>query len=218
MKIPQIFLVLILILLQFPLYALPSDSDSITVRGALQSLEREFKGIKSISSDFIQTKKMSMFNRSIVLKGRLAIKFPHYFRWEVDEPVKTTVTAEGDFIKIWDEESGETQTTSTKNNPVVKNIWAQIDSWFMGKYAVLAKDYNISSVENKIPGGLPLLIFKPKSKPLSSVIESVILNFDEPTADTSGRKYLKRVIIEEKSGDSTIIDFSKVKIVLQAEQ
>jgi len=203
----------------FSIHALPPDTDIREVKTALKSLEKEFQDIKSISSDFIQIKKMSMFKRSIILKGRLLIKFPHYFRWEVDEPVKTTITADGDSIKIWDEESGETQTTSTKNNPVVKNIWAQIDSWFMGKYALLAKDYNISVLKSeKNVNDIPLLIFKPKSKPLSVAVKSVILYFDKATTDTSGRQYLKKVILEEKSGDSTTIEFNNVKIILQADK
>jgi outer membrane lipoprotein carrier protein len=210
---------LLMLLLPFSSYALSADDDVDQVKKALKSLEKEFKNIKSIASDFTQTKKMSLFNRNIILKGRLLIKFPHYFRWEVDEPVKTTVTASGDSIKIWDEESGETQTTSTKNNPVVKNIWAQIDSWFMGKYLLLAKDYNISTLKNEeTESDIPLLVFKPKSKPLSVAVQSVTLYFEKATPETSGRQYLKRVILKEKSGDSTVIDFDNVKISLQSKQ
>ncbi len=195
----------------------PKQADeNQAVKDALKSLEAEFKDIKSISADFLQTKKMSLFKRNIILKGRLRIKFPHYFRWEVDEPVKTTVTAEGDSIAIWDEESGETQRTSMKGNPIVKNIWAQVDSWFMGKYALLAKDYTISILEGgKSDSTIPVLVFKPRSKPLSLAIKSVTIYFAKATENTSRRQYLKKVVLAEKSGDATTIEYNNTTIVLQ---
>ncbi len=192
------------------------QDESQAVKDALTALKKEFKNIKSISSDFVQTKKMSLFKHNIILKGHLIIKFPHYFRWEVDEPVKTTVTASGDSVEIWDEESGETQKISTKNNPIVKNIWAQIDSWFMGKYALLAKDYTISISDNgKSNSTIPVLIFKPKSKPLSVAVKSVTIYFAKASKTSSGRQYLKKVVLSEKSGDATTIEFNKTKIILQ---
>lgn len=191
------------------------DNDS-RVKAALEVLEKEFQGIKSISGEFIQTKHMSLFKHSIILKGNLLIKFPHYFRWEVDEPVKTTITAEGDSIAVWDEESGETTHTSTKNNPVVQHIWSQIDSWFMGRYALLSKDYSISVVDDeKSDSAIPVLAFTPKSKPLSLAIKSVTLYFAKGTPESSGREYLQKVVIEEKSGDTTIMEFSNLRIVLE---
>jgi len=184
----------------------------------LDLLEKEFRDVKSISADFAQVKKMSLFKRDINLKGRLMIKFPQYFRWEVDEPVKTTVTADGDTIEIWDEETDKTQKVSTKSNPVVKNIWAQIDSWFMGKYAQLSKDYDIRlprKPDNNKENSISVLVFIPKSEPLSAVVKSVTLFFSNGNKDTSGRKYLNKVILIEKSGDSTIIEFKNVKISLE---
>lgn len=218
----QMFILLLCVMalcLPLDLFSQTKDvacSSKSKVEDALNSLEKEFKGIRSISSDFVQTKRMSLFKHSITLKGRLLIKFPHYFRWEVDEPVRTTITAEDDSIEVWDEESGETTHTSTKNNPVVQNVWAQIDSWLMGKYALLSKDYSISIlVEEKSNSTIPVLLFQPKSEPLSLAIKSVKLYFAKATESSSGRQYLQKVIIEEKSGDTTRIEFNNLKIVLE---
>ena len=185
------------------------------INRTLSLLEDQFTGIKSISADFVQKKKMSLFNKEIVLKGKMNIRFPHYFRWEVDEPVKTIVTADGDTIKIWDEETDKTQTTSTKNNPVLKNIWAQVDSWFMGKYKQLANDYNIeiSKTERSV-GKIPVVVFIPKSAPLTTVMKSVTLFFSDPSPTSAGRCYLRKVILKDKSGDSTVMEFLKTKILL----
>ena len=185
------------------------------IKYLLSLLEDQFKGIKSISADFIQKKKMSLFNKEIILKGKMNIGFPHYFRWEVDEPVKTIVTADGDTIKIWDEETGKTQTTSTKNNPVLKNIWAQVDSWFMGKYKQLAKDYDIEISKTEKSGGkIPVVVFIPRSAHLATVMKSVTLFFSAPSPTSAGRCYLRKVILKDKSGDSTVMEFLNTKIEL----
>lgn len=192
-----------------------SEGKKDETRAILNVLEKEFRDIESISADFDQVKKMSLFKREIKLKGNLLIKFPHYFKWEVLEPVKTTVTADGKNIEIWDEETDSTQTLSIENNPVVKNIWSQIDSWFMGKYNLLSKDYNIkiSEVDEK-ETSIPVLVFSPKSEKLSKVIKSVSLYFSEGDRATSEKKYLKKVILRENTGDSTVIKFKNVKISL----
>jgi len=182
----------------------------------LKVLEQQFSGIKSISADFRQTKKMSLFKRDISLKGHLTIKFPHYFKWEVSEPVRTTVTADGDSIEIWDAETGKTQKTSIKNNPVVKSVWAQIDAWFMGRYAELAEKYTIQIMEaGKETRGLPVLRFIPKSAKFAKVMKSVTVYFAPPDENTSGRHYLQKIILTEPSGDYTVIEFLNTRIELE---
>ena len=191
-----------------------ANSENITK--ILKLLEKQFSGVKSISADFVQTKKMSLFDRDIKLKGHLTITFPHYFKWEVFEPVKTTVTADGDSIEIWDAETGKTQKTSIKNNPVVKSVWAQIDAWFMGRYAELAAKYTIQTVaDDKGTKELPVLRFTPKSAKFAKVMKSVTVTFAPPDKNTAGRYYLKKIVLTEQSGDYTLIEFlnTRIKIV-----
>lgn len=179
-----------------------SENKNEKAKLALQSLQQAMADVVSISADFEQEKKLSLFSRTIKLKGNLQIKFPHFFKWEVDSPIKTIITADGDKIKIWDEETGQTNTTNVNDNPVVKNIWTQIDSWFMGRYSILAKDYHIKVVAEE-----PLeLSFKPKGKPLSAAVDNITIFFRKD------RKYLKKVILKETSGDSTVMIFSNIVI------
>jgi len=176
--------------------------DSEDAKAALQSLQKEMANVATISADFRQDKKLSLFSRTITLTGHLEINFPHFFRWEVYSPIKTIITADGEKVTIWDEETNQTNTTSVTDNPVVKNIWGQIDSWFMGRYSVLAKDYKIKVIKEN-----PLeLIFQPRRKPLSAAVDSITIFFRKD------RKYLNKVILKETGGDSTIMNFSNIVI------
>ena len=179
-----------------------NETEKTEAKTALQSLQKEMTNVKSISADFRQDKKLSLFSRTITLTGHLEIKFPHFFRWEVYSPIKTIITADGEKVTIWDEETNQTNTTYVTDNPVVKNIWTQIDSWFMGRYSVLAKEYKITVLKKD-----PLeLVFKPRGKPLSAAVDSITIFFRED------RKYLNKVILKEISGDSTVMNFTNIKI------
>lgn len=176
--------------------------DNEATRAVLQNLQKTMANVKSISADFRQDKKLSLFSRTITLTGHLEIKFPHYFRWEVDSPIKTIITANGEKVTIWDEETNQTVTTSVTDNPVVKNIWTQIDSWFMGRYSVLAKDYKIKVIKED-----PLeLVFKPRAPPLSATVDTITIFF------LKDHKYLRKVILKEVSGDSTVMNFTDIVI------
>jgi outer membrane lipoprotein-sorting protein len=183
-----------------------SDIGSDDAKAALQSLQKSMANVANISADFKQDKRLSLFSRTITLTGHLEIKFPHFFRWEVYSPVKTIITADGERVTIWDEETNQTNSTSVNDNPVVKNIWTQIDSWFMGRYSVLAKDYKIKVLKKE-----PLeLVFKPRAKPLSAAVDSITIFFRKD------RKYLNKVILKETGGDSTVMKF--LNIVIQEKQ
>jgi len=171
-------------------------------RLVLSEIQKSMASVKEIKADFNQEKNLSLFKHTIKLEGNLNIKFPHYFRWEVTSPLKTVITADGDTVTTWDEETNQTQTLSVKNNPVVKSIWTQIDSWFMGKYDELSKNYYIKLLQSE-PA---VLEFKPKNKAVASTVEKITVFFRKD------KKYLKQVKLQETGGDSTIISFSNIKL------
>ena len=184
------------------LHVRAEEGDNESAKSALESLQKEMANVSSISADFTQDKNLSLFSKTITLTGHLEIRFPHFFKWEVYSPVKTIITADGDKVTMWDEETKKTNTTYVADNPVVKNIWTQIDSWFMGRYSVLAKDYNIAVAQQE-----PLeLVFKPRGRPLSAAVDSITISFRQD------RKYLNKVILKEVSGDSTVMNFSNIVI------
>ena len=174
----------------------------LTPEKALNKIKQAMSNVQEIKADFTQEKHLSLFKHTLIISGNLEIKFPHYFKWIVNSPLKSEIIADGDTVTTWDEETKQKVTMSVKTNPVIKNIWTQIDSWFMGKYDILAKSYAISIKSEK-----PLVLkFIPKSKPLSAAVKQITVYF------RADKKYLQKVILEEISGDSTVMKFSNIKI------
>jgi len=52
----------------------------------LAMLKERFSSIKTVKSDFIQKNKLKVFNRVIMLKGRLSLESPSRLAWRVDSP------------------------------------------------------------------------------------------------------------------------------------
>ena len=178
------------------------DTLPLTPERALNNVKKAMSNVQEIKADFKQEKHLSLFKHTLVISGNLEIKFPHYFKWVVTSPLKSEIIADGDTVTTWDEETKQKVTMSVKTNPVIKNVWTQIDSWFMGKYDVLAKSYAI-----KIKSEKPLVLtFIPKSKPLSAAVKQITVYFRED------KKYLQKVVLEEVGGDSTVMNFSNIKI------
>ena len=171
---------------------------------ALESLKIDMAPVTGVDADFRQLKKLAIFSKDLLITGKMTIRPPRFFKWEISSPLKSSVIVKGDSVTTWDAESDEKRTISLKDNPVAGGVWAQMDAFFMGRYDFLRKLYAIELISNS-----PLtLSFTPLSKPLSSVMRSITLVFG--VAD--GRRYLKRVLMFEKGGDSTTIDFLKVKL------
>ncbi len=172
----------------------------------LSRIEKGLKNTKSLRADFVQTNKISLFDKDMVLKGEVAIDYPDGFKWTVLSPVKTIVEMDAGKATIWDEATGETKTFSRGDNPMMDMMWRQLGAWFMGRYDELSKDYDISVVDASETA--PKLLFKPKNKLIAKVVESVELSFEEK----DGAIFLSKVAMREKSGDSTTVEFKNVVV------
>ena len=174
----------------------------------LATVESGFAQARTLTADFVQTNKISLFDKPMVLKGTLRIDFPDTLEWRVLSPVKTTVKIDGDKAEIWDEATGEKKVFSRSDNPMMSLMWRQLGAWLMGRYEELAKDYDIEPASDSTVDA-PSLVFRPKNKMIGKVVASVTLRF----AKSEGVFHLATVVMREKGGDSTTIVFSNTKVV-----
>lgn len=175
-----------------------SDVNTLLIR-----LETKMSGVKSIETDFRQKKRLSIFNQPIISKGKIFIQKPHLFSWHVQSPVRYAMFIKDDVIKQWDEESDQVQQFSLSRNPGFSIAIAQMKVWFSGTYVSLLKDYAAKIISED-----PVILeFTPiQSNPAFSLIKGVKIFFEKD------ERYLQEIRIEEKSGDTTILTFSLVKL------
>jgi len=174
------------------------DASAILLR-----LEAKMSGVKTIEADFIQEKRLSVFSRPIIIKGKIFIQKPQLFSWHVQSPVRYSMFLKEDVIKQWDEESDQIQQFSLERNPGFSMVIAQMKVWFFGAYISLLKDYDVKIISEE-----PVILeFAPiQSNPAFGLIKGVNIFFEKD------ERYLQEIRIEEKNGDTTILTFSSVKL------
>ena len=169
------------------------------ISSLLLELEKKTTGFKSLQTEFVQEKNLSMFKEKIILKGRIYLEKPHKIAWHVDEPIKYSVLITDKFIRQWDEDSDSVQEFSVSGNPVFRIVLDQLTAWFSGRYTPLLKDYSVR-LRNKHP--IELDFIPEETSVVKNIIKTITVIFRKD------ERYLKQIKFQEVSGDSTTIIFS----------
>jgi outer membrane lipoprotein-sorting protein len=112
----------------------------------LRIIGEKVSGFKSLKTDFVQEKNLAMFQKKIVLRGRIYMQKPSRLAWHVDKPVKYSVVITDKAIRQWDEDTNQVQEMSLSKNPIFKNVVNQLSVWFSGNTA-LSVDNNVSVLQ-----------------------------------------------------------------------
>lgn len=195
----RLFVVVILSLFLAPALSYSNPEAEVL----LKRLEKKISEVKSLETDFMQEKKLAVFDKAVVLKGKVYIQEPNLFAWHTDEPVRYVMVIRGDTIKQWDEDTKQIQSLSLSRNPTFLVAIDQMKAWFSGNYTGLLKDYDAMVISPK-PA---VLEFIPKpSAPSFNIINKVKMSFQDD------ERYISKIDIEEKNQDSTSLVFSNTKI------
>lgn len=163
-------------------------------------LQQSLSGTTNVQSEFVQEKKLSLLEQTVVIRGRLAVEQPAKLSWQVVEPIRYNMVLDGSVLKQWDETTGKVQTMSLAGNPVFKVVVTQLRAWFSGQFDQLTKDFDAKS---DAASTVPRIIFTPKEGSFAfKVIGRVVLTFRED------RRYISDMLIEERSGDRTTMTFT----------
>ena len=65
-------------------------SEPANPKAVLEQLEEDLGEVETVKTEFIQKKELAVFERTMVIKGQMAVKNPDRMAWRVDEPVKYT--------------------------------------------------------------------------------------------------------------------------------
>jgi len=165
----------------------------------LKDLEKVFKDVKTVATDFIQEKRLAVFKQTLVLKGKIFLENPGRLAWRVSTPLKYSLVISGDMLTQWDEDTNTIQKISLSSNPIFKVVSEQLQSWFRGEYLSLAKEYEIR-LKNEKP--VVVLAFIPRKESVTKkTIKKVVVTFRKD------RRYVREILIEDKTGDSTKMTF-----------
>ncbi|SEW45710.1 outer membrane lipoprotein carrier protein [Chryseobacterium wanjuense] len=159
----------------------------------------ETKQIKTLQSDFTQTKKMDFLDKNIVTYGRMSLKSPNMLSWKYTKPYQYSIVFKDNKIFINDQGKKSSVDAKSKtfekiNKLIVGSSNGQMfnDPEFSVTYLKNA-NYNIAK-------------FTPKSAQLLKYIKQIELHFPKNQSTVS------QVNMTEASGDTTNIVFKNTKI------
>lgn len=189
---------LLIIILLFT--AGPVAADTVTPDGSsaiFSSLERTAGAVKTISSDFVQEKHLSMFKTVLTSKGRFYFSKPDLLRWELTAPVASGFVLKGEKGRRWHERTGRSESFQISQEPVMKLVSDQLFAWARADFQWLKKEYRISVLAES-PVALRL---EPRSAATAGFLHHLLINF------SADGRYVRSVELHEKDGDYTRIRF-----------
>lgn len=159
----------------------------------------ETKGIKTLQSDFTQTKKMDFLDKSIVTYGKMTLKTPNMLSWKYTKPYQYSIVFRDN--KIFINDQGKKSSVDAKSKTFEK-----INKLIVGSsngQMFNDPEFSVAYFKN---GTSNLARFTPKSSQLLKYIKQIELHFPKNQSAVS------QVNMTEASGDTTNIMFKNTKI------
>lgn len=159
-------------------------------------------GVKTLSSDFVQEKHLSILDNMVTSKGRFYYKRDKRLRWELTEPEVLGFTVNGKRAKRWKNNIKLRQTFEIHKAPAIKAFTDQLFTWVNPDIKQIQKRYRIQVIGDN---PIDLKLF-PNSTQEKKHIDHLRLTF---AADAI---YVSAVEVHEPDGDYTRIRFMNMKI------
>ncbi len=159
----------------------------------------ETKGMKTLQSDFIQTKKMDFLDKNIVTQGRMSLKSPNTLSWKYTKPYQYSIIFKDN--KIFINDQGKKSSVDSKSKTFEK-----INKLIVGSsngQMFSDPDFSVTFQKNS---NFNIAKFTPKSAQLLKYIKQIELSFPKDHSTVS------QVNMTEASGDTTNIVFKNIKI------
>jgi outer membrane lipoprotein-sorting protein len=163
-------------------------------------IEKMSQTTKSLESDFVQVKNLSMLSEKITSNGHFWFQKPNNLKWEYVVPYKYSIVISNDKILIKDEQ--KTKKYDMKSNKVFKEINDILMACVNGDILKIKK-FNISYFESDKNYKLELV---PYAKEMKESLKKINMYFEKDVSSVS------KLEMVELTGDITTIDFNNKKL------
>jgi outer membrane lipoprotein-sorting protein len=152
--------------------------------------------VKTISSDFIQEKNLSVLSEKIISKGSFCFKKENNIRWEYTEPYKYLIIISNNQLLMRDEKNRKQ--LDIQSNPLFQEMNKFISGCIQGDILKNDKDYTKEYFENSRSYYVKLV---PKAEKMKQMLNEVHIWFDKNDLTVTGIKMV------ESGNDYTQIEF-----------
>lgn len=200
MKISNYILLFIITLLAAPVLSQTSFKPFKDTTFFKTKLAEMSNKTKTIESDFVQEKNLSVLSEKIISKGHLCFKQKNKVRWEYTEPFKYLIIINNDKFHIKDDVNEKTY--DINSNKVFREVNKIIIGSIQGNL-LNSKDFKCEILKG---GKYYLVKLYPLQKELKVFLKRIEIYID--TSDYT----VSKVKMFEFSGDYTFITFSNKKL------
>jgi outer membrane lipoprotein-sorting protein len=195
------FVICLLACLAFPAWAQVPSVPMKDVPGFKSALSTMSAGVKTIESDFVQEKKLSVLSGMLISKGHFCFRKENLIRWEYLEPYKyLIIIAEN---KIYIKEDKEHKQYDIQSNRMFQEMNRFISGCIQGDILKNDKEYRIEYFED---GRSFFVTLVPVSEKMRQMLSEIQIWFDRKDLTVS------RIRMMEPGGDYTKIDFTGKKL------
>ena len=161
----------------------------------LQKVFQQLSAMPVVRANFEQQKKLASLNKTYVSKGTVLFSKNAGVLWQIQTPVKA------DLIVTPKKLIQKTQRTYSQIE-VEKTPYGSVATMFLqlmsGNETALAKNFNVVSSEYSPTAWN--VVLTPKSNLFKKLFDRV---------DAQGQRYVNKIVIQEKAGNSTTIRFTQ---------
>jgi outer membrane lipoprotein carrier protein len=174
-----------------------SDSETIQFK---ENVAKRSDGLKSLSSDFIQSKYIQLMQGVAVSNGRLFYKAPNILKWEYSTPYNYHILFKENQLFINDD--GDKSVSNLKSNKLFEKLVNLISGSINGGLLADSQNYNVAYFKT---GNYVTALIVPKDPAIRQMFREIILVFNKDYLVNS-------VKLMEDSGDFTEIFFKNIRI------
>ena len=166
----------------------------------ISEITKNTVGIQSLSCQFTQTKQSSLLVDNAVAKGKMSYSRPKSMCWEYTSPYSYALVVEGDSLSMT---GNGTASTNQKANRMMKEMSSLIIGSINGERLFDERTFSINIYEET---GCYRVKMNPKRKDMQRMFQNITFLFG------SDDYTVRSVVLTEKSGDATTINFENVTI------
>ncbi len=167
---------------------------------AINEITRNTVGIQSLSCQFTQTKQSFLLVDNAEAKGKMSYSRPKSMRWEYITPYSYALVVEGDSLSMT---GNGTASTNQKANRMMKEMSSLIIGSINGERLFDERTFSINIYEET---GCYRVKMNPKRKDMQRMFQNITFLFG------SDDYTVRSVVLTEKSGDATTINFENLTI------
>jgi outer membrane lipoprotein carrier protein len=189
----------ILLLISTFVFAQNTAMSATEAKAFVSKVSSESKQIKTLQSDFTQTKKMDFLDKNIVTYGRMSLKTPNMLSWKYTKPYQYSIVFKDN--KIFINDQGKKSSVDAKSKTFEK-----INKLIVGSsngQMFNDPEFSVTYLKN---ANFNIAKFIPKSSQLLKYIKQIELHFPKNQSPVS------QVNMTEASGDTTNIVFKNTKV------